>query len=75
MTNIEVLDARPGAGVGYKVHVSRGQRVGRVSSEWFSRPDDQRYLSLDELLASEGPQRAEPHQHGGERGGAGGGQP
>jgi hypothetical protein len=22
------------------VDVSRGQRIGRVSSEWFSRPDD-----------------------------------
>ncbi|OYW10536.1 MAG: hypothetical protein B7Z53_00755 [Rhodospirillales bacterium 12-71-4] len=26
--------------------VSRGERIGRVSSEWFSRPDDERYLSL-----------------------------
>lgn len=25
------------------------ERVGRVSSEWFSRPADERYLSLDEL--------------------------
>jgi hypothetical protein len=31
------------------VDVSRGERVGRVSSEWFSRPADQRYLSLTEL--------------------------
>nr|WP_294138504.1 hypothetical protein [Sphingomonas sp.] len=52
MTNVEALDARPDAGAGYKVDVSRGQRVGRVSSEWFNRPDDQRYLSLDELFAS-----------------------
>ena len=37
---------------GYKVDVSRGERVGRVSSEWFSRPDDERYLSLSELFAS-----------------------
>jgi hypothetical protein len=29
--------------------LSRGQRVGRVSSEWFSRPDDERYLSLTDL--------------------------
>ncbi|KAB2858084.1 MAG: DUF932 domain-containing protein, partial [Sphingopyxis terrae] len=34
---------------GYKVDISRGQRIGRVSSEWFSRPDDERYLSLTEL--------------------------
>ena len=31
---------------GFKVDVTRGERVGRVSSEWFSRPDDERYLSL-----------------------------
>ena len=33
----------------FRVDVSRGQRVGRVSSEWFSRPDDERYLSLTDL--------------------------
>lgn len=33
----------------YKVEISRGERIGRVSSEWFSRPDDERYLSLTEL--------------------------
>jgi len=39
-----------GAGsAGFKVDVTRGERVGRVSSEWFSRPDDERYLSLPEL--------------------------
>src|SRR6266850_882941 len=34
---------------GFRVDVSRGERVGRVSSEWFSRPDDERYLSLTDL--------------------------
>jgi hypothetical protein len=34
---------------GFRVEVSRGERVGRVSSEWFSRPDDERYLSLTDL--------------------------
>src|ERR1700736_6340370 len=34
---------------GFRVDVSRGQRIGRVSSEWFSRPDDERYLSLTDL--------------------------
>ena len=34
---------------GYKVDISRGQRIGRVSSEWFSRPEDERYLSLATL--------------------------
>src|ERR1700685_41556 len=33
----------------FRVDVSRGQRIGRVSSEWFSRPDDERYLNLSEL--------------------------
>jgi hypothetical protein len=34
---------------GFRVDISRGERVGRVSSEWFSRPDDERYLSLTDL--------------------------
>ena len=37
---------------GFKVDVSGGQRVGRVSSEWFARPADERYLSLADLFAS-----------------------
>jgi hypothetical protein len=37
---------------GFKVDVSRGERIGRVSSEWFSRPADERYLSLSELYAA-----------------------
>ncbi len=36
----------------YKVDISRGERIGRVSSEWFSRPDDERYLSLTGLYAA-----------------------
>lgn len=50
--NMQVLDARRDVGGGYKVDVSRGQRIGRVSSEWFSRPDDERYLSLADLAQS-----------------------
>ena len=34
---------------GYRVDLSRGERVGRVSSEWLSRPADERYLSLTDL--------------------------
>jgi uncharacterized protein (DUF736 family) len=34
---------------GSRVDLSRGERVSRVSSEWFSRPDDERYLSLTDL--------------------------
>ena len=49
---LQVLDASRDASGGYKVDLSRGERVGRVSSEWFSRPDDERYLSLDALAAS-----------------------
>jgi hypothetical protein len=37
---------------GFKVDISRGERIGRVSSEWFSRPDDERFLSLTELYAT-----------------------
>ncbi len=47
--------ASPGGRVGprgYKVDISRGSRIGRVSSEWFSRPDDERFLSLTELHAA-----------------------
>lgn len=53
MAQIEILEpARPVRSAGYKVDVSRGERNGRVSSEWFSRPDDERYLSLDDLWSS-----------------------
>jgi hypothetical protein len=45
----QTLDARRDVSGGYKVDVSRGDRNGRVSSEWFSRPDDERFLSLDAL--------------------------
>ena len=50
--NMQVLDAPRDPTGGYKVDVSRGERVGRVSSEWFSRPADERYLSLSELARS-----------------------
>ena len=43
--------AAPSA-TGFKVDPNRGQRIGRVSSEWFKRPDDERFLSLSELYAS-----------------------
>ncbi|MAF58617.1 MAG: DUF932 domain-containing protein [Ponticaulis sp.] len=51
MTAIEIMNGRPESG-GYKVDVSRGGHNGRVSSEWFSRPDDEKYLSLSDLYAS-----------------------
>ncbi|MER8855759.1 DUF932 domain-containing protein [Mesorhizobium australicum] len=37
------------ASSGFRVDITRGERIGRVSSEWFSRPDDERYLSLTDL--------------------------
>ncbi len=52
MTQVEILDVARGREVGYKVDTSRGERVGRVSSEWFSRPADERYLSLSDLFAA-----------------------
>jgi len=42
------VGTRPVTG-GFSVDMSRGLRIGRVSSEWFSRPDDERYLSLGTL--------------------------
>lgn len=51
MTQLNVMDAARGERGGYKVDVSCGERVGRVSSEWSSRPADERYLSLSELHA------------------------
>src|SRR5690348_14122186 len=52
MSNVEILDAARDESGGYKVDVGRGQRIGRVSSEWFNRPADERYLSLSDLMAS-----------------------
>ena len=36
----------------YRVDISRGTNISRVSSEWFSRPQDERFLSLSELYDS-----------------------
>jgi hypothetical protein len=52
MTQMEIQAPTRNARAGYKVDVSRGQRVGRVSSEWFNRPADDRYLSLTDLRNS-----------------------
>ena len=46
--NMMAPAARP-ALAPYKVDISRGRNVSRVSSEWFSRPDDERFLSLPDL--------------------------
>jgi len=52
MSNTIITSTTPATASGYQVDTHRGQRVGRVSSEWFSRPADERFLSLTELLAS-----------------------
>jgi len=53
-TIARIIDSPSDAPVsgGYRVDISRGQNISRVSSEWFSRPDDERYLSLTDLHAS-----------------------
>lgn len=50
--DMQVLETRRDASGGYKVDEGRGERIGRVSSEWFSRPADERFLSLSELARS-----------------------
>jgi hypothetical protein len=52
MNNSVTINAGGDGAGGYKVDASRGERIGRVSSEWFNRPADERYLSLSELMAS-----------------------
>lgn len=47
--NTTISSSVPASTTGFKVDISRGERVGRVSSEWFSRPADERYLSLGAL--------------------------
>jgi len=52
MTEVILPHAPGGIQTGYKVDAGRGQNITRVSSEWFSRPADERFLSLSELYAS-----------------------
>ncbi len=51
MASLALAADRPVGGA-YHVDISRGRSVGRVSSEWFSRPDDEKFLSLTELYDS-----------------------
>ena len=49
---VQPLASRPAGGVAtapYKIDITQGGHNSRVSSEWFSRPDDERYLSLSSL--------------------------
>jgi hypothetical protein len=49
MTMITLTQNEQPVSGGFRVDISRGERIGRVSSEWFSRPDDERYLNLTDL--------------------------
>lgn len=52
-TNLPTTAIYPDAPVGArKVDVRRGSLDGSVSSQWFSRPADERFLSLEDLMAS-----------------------
>lgn len=51
MASLAPAAGRPVGGA-YRVDISRGRNIGRVSSEWFSRPDDEKFLSLTELYDS-----------------------
>lgn len=44
-----ILNPSNAAKQAWKIDASRGGRDGRVSSQWFSRPDDQRFLSIADL--------------------------
>ncbi len=48
-----IIDHLPSpAPAGYRVDPSRGERISRVSSEWFRRPADERFLNLSDLHRS-----------------------
>jgi hypothetical protein len=49
MTMMTLTQSEQPVSSGFRVDASRGQRIGRVSSEWSSRPDDERYLDLTDL--------------------------
>ena len=50
--SVAILDSSHSLRAPYRVDISEGCNIGRVSSEWFSRPDDEKFLSLTDLYAS-----------------------
>jgi len=52
MIQVEILDAARDRAGSHKVDVSRGDGIGRVSSEWFPRLADERDLSLSDQFAA-----------------------
>jgi hypothetical protein len=51
MATLAQASASPAMG-SYRVDVLRGKSNSRVSSEWFNRPNDERFLSLSDLYDS-----------------------
>ena len=49
MATLAPMNESPRVTAPYRIDVSRGRLSRRVSSEWFSRPDAQKYLSLPRL--------------------------
>lgn len=49
MATLAPMNESPRVTAPYRIDVSRGRMSSRVSSEWFSRPDDEKYLSLTSL--------------------------
>jgi hypothetical protein len=49
MATLAPMNDSPRVSAPYRIDVSRGHMSSRVSSEWFSRPDDEKYLSLTSL--------------------------
>ena len=52
MATLAPMNDSPRLTAPYQIDVSRGHMSSRVSSEWFSRPDDEKYLSLTSLYGS-----------------------
>ena len=50
--SIAMATGEPAVSGAFRVDTTRGQRVGRVASEWFARPADERFLSLSALHAA-----------------------
>ncbi|MEZ5934834.1 MAG: hypothetical protein R3F54_23450 [Alphaproteobacteria bacterium] len=52
MTAVAIRNGRPACGGGYMADAFHGGHNGRVLTEWFSRPEDKKVLSLSDLYAS-----------------------
>ena len=47
-----IVEAEPAVTEAFKIDAFRGRADSSVSSQWFRRPDDQKFLSLDALYQS-----------------------